>query len=52
MYMTFIMKLEKRIEQLERRCEQLERRCEKLEKHSHKPVTFISDENGFLKVKE
>lgn len=28
----------------------LEQRVAELEKHSHVPVTFVEDENGFLKV--
>lgn len=37
---------------LEQQVHALEMRVRKLEKLSHVPVTFIKDENGYLKVKE
>lgn len=30
----------------------IQQRLKELEKHSHVPVTFVEDENGFLKVEK
>lgn len=35
---------------LEQQVHDLELRVKKLEKQAHQPVTFIEDENGFLRI--
>ncbi len=35
---------------LEQQVHALELRVKKLEKHAHPPITFIEDENGFLRI--